>query len=121
MKQMRVLAVMLCVVLFFAEFGNAKNNDLTTFESEKSKAPAMFTEKENNISAGDDVFWEKQPNNNDNNVVADDEKRLYGPPPGGDGPAQKIVVPLGSGEIPVFLLLSILAIGYYCFSGVGKK
>jgi len=115
---MKQICVILCTVLF--SLGITGDVFGFAFERQGFDKNNFVTEKEDIIK--EDSFWEKSsddvsisPNGKNVTTESDDERRLYGPPPGEEGNPQKIVVPLGNDELPFFLLLSVLAIGFYCF------
>ncbi len=113
MKNMKRIYVLLCTLLISMGAANV-NATCGIFEPEENKEEEILTlqtEKESKIDK--ESFWEKIISSDDKSSILDDEKKLYAPPPGEPGNPQKIVAPLGSGEIVVFLLLSILTIGFY--------
>ncbi len=114
MKNMKRIYVLLCTLLISMGVANV-NATCGIFESEENKEEEILTlqtEKESKIDK--DSFWEKITNaDSKTSILSDDDKKLYAPPPGDPGNPQKIVAPLGSGEVIFFLLLSVLAIGKY--------
>ncbi len=114
MKNMKRIYVLLCTLLLMMGGANA-NATCGIFEPEENKEEEILsleTEKESKIDK--ESFWEKITNSDSKtSIISDDDKKLYAPPPGEPGNPQKIVAPLGSGEIMFFLLLSVLTIGFY--------
>lgn len=135
---MKRICILLCIGLFFAGSGKSasstplgtenylKSTSLGTESYLKStplgterylKSSDLFQEDGHKI-AEEQFFLDILPGRiEDDETVTNGKGGLYGPPPGG-GDAQKLVSPIGEGEMPILLLLSILAITYY--SGFGK-
>ena len=137
---MKRIYVMLCAALFFGGRSHATTDLSGASEPKKGETQtSLFSEKVTGIDKGtlmdeevladvfaDNGFFEKKQteetiqsddlvNNDDDKkiILNESDRKLYAPPPGEDGNPQKIVTPLGTGEIPFFLLLSVLTIGFY--------
>ncbi len=112
---MKRIYVLLCTLLISMGAVNM-NATCDIFEPEENKEEevlSLLSEKESKIDK--ESFWEEITNSESKtSIISDDDKKLYAPPPGEPGNPQKIVAPLGSGEIAVFLLLSFFSAIFYC-------
>ncbi len=108
---MKRIYVVLCTLLLSMGAANATCGIFEPEENKEEEVLSLQTEKESKIDK--ESFWEKVTGSEDKSSILDDEKKLYAPPPGETGNPQKIVAPLGSGDVIVFLLLSALSIFFY--------
>ncbi len=112
MKNMKRIYVILCTLLLSMGAINATCGIFEPEDNKEEEILTLQTEKESKIDK--ESFWEKITNADSKaSIISDDDKKLYAPPPGEDGNPQKIVAPLGSGELAFFLVLSVLTVGFY--------
>ena len=120
---MKRIYIILCIVLFFGGRSHAAEAFFTAFEPEKKDSQtSLFSEKATTIDKAtpmdEDLFKGKDFFDDDKKIITNEnDRKLYAPPPGEDGTPQKIIAPLGNGEMLFFLMLSVLLVGYYFFFG----
>jgi hypothetical protein len=114
---MKRIGLLIGIILLFSPEGRCFSSFSDKTSDDDEKASVTLSEKKSIFD--ESAVWEKsdklsESKQSSENMFSDDDNKLYAPPPGENGNPQKIVVPLGSADVTVFLLMSFIMAGYYC-------